>query len=78
MSFSLKFTIIEQPFTSLLTLIAAKISVLEGPLLADCCYSWHCKLRPLKGCFAVRSGSSNLRVGYSCFRPEADIRVVES
>jgi hypothetical protein len=34
-------------------------------------YSWHNKLRPLNGCFAVRSGSSNLRVGYSCLRPEA-------
>jgi hypothetical protein len=31
----MKFTIIEPPFSSLLTLIAAKTGLLEWPLLAD-------------------------------------------
>ena len=43
--------------------------------MAVCCYSWHCNLRPLKGCFAVRSGSSNLTEVYSCFRPFSELGV---
>ena len=64
---------IERLITSLLTLIAAKISVLEGPLLAGSSYSWHYKLRLLNGCFAGRSGTSPLAVANSCFRPKAAV-----
>ena len=51
--------------------MAVKIANREVPLLAGSCYWWHYKLRPMKGCFRVDSGTSPLAVVNSRFRPEA-------
>ncbi len=45
--------------------------------LSEHCRNKHPNMNP-SHCFQVKSGSSNLRVGYSCFRPEADLERLPS